>query len=243
MPYFYPPQYPRQQAVNEANLDSIDSTDEVLVDHSTIFITGEEGVGGGGNLLASRVLYLDFPNLTEKATPDAADVIAIYDPVALVHKSITVSDITSSGGGAIYKYSDNDCLITASDTGVTVTKDSVNGIVTVTVPTGVNLFGVNLTLEQTDTDASNNLYIKMVYEAEGVISQDLLSVDVPHVTYINTSIPYVNNGGIVTETFAAPYDNSKNILLITSELDGADAILQLKIESIVDDNFIVKLSF
>lgn len=243
MPYFYPPALPRQQAVNEANLDSIDSTDEVLVDHSTIFITGEEGVGGGGNLLASRVLYLDFPNLTEKATPDAADVLAIYDPVALVHKSITVSDITSSGGGAVYKYSDNDCMITASDTGVTVTKDSVNGIVTVTVPTGVNLFGVNLTLELADTDASNNLYVKMVYESEGTISQDLLSVDIPSVTYVNTSFPTQNNSGVVSEIYSAAFDITKTMSLITSELDGADAILQIKIESIYDDNFIVKLIF
>jgi hypothetical protein len=243
MPYFFPPRTPQQKGTNEANLDTIEFSDEANIDHSVVFITGEEGIGGGGNLLASRTLYLEFDNLSNKPTPDAADYIAIYDPVAEVHKYILFSTVVAAGGGAVLKYSHNDCMITASDTGVTVTIDSINGIVTVTVPTGVNLFSVNLTLELADTDASNNLYVKIIYEGEGTISQDLTSVDVPHVTYINTSIPIISNGGVPSESYPAPYDPTKNIQLITSELDGADAILQIKIESIVDDNFIVKLSF
>lgn len=158
---------------------------------------------------------------------------------------VFVMNIMGAPGASssVYKYLETNCLVTASDVGVAIVKDTANGIVEITVPTGVFLYGVNITGEIADVDDSSNLYIKIIYETEGTISQDLTSVDVPHVTYINTTIPIVVNSGIVSEMFPAPYDNTKTINLITSELDSGDAILIIKIESIVDDNFIVKLSF
>lgn len=240
MAYYFPPSKPQQKAVNEANLDSIASTDDVLVDHSTVTITGEEGVGGGGNLLASRVLYLDFPHLTAIAAADTDDLIAIYDTSAGVHKAVPAT--TAVPGALVYKYSDNDCMITASNTGVTVTKDSVNGEMVIDVPAAVNLYSVNLTGEQTDTDDDSNLFIKIVYASEGTICQDLLTIDIPHVTYVNTTYA-VANSSVVSETFPAPYDSTKNIHLVKSELDGSDAVLRIKVESIVDNNFMIKLTF
>lgn len=233
MAYAFPPRTPQQLGTNEANLDE-------SIGSPLISVTGEAGVGGGGPLSASRTLYLDYPSLGTLSSADPTDYVAVYDSSTGTHKRVLVTSVVP--GATTYKYVDNDCLITASNTGITTSKDTVNGIVTITVPATVNLYSVNITCAQADTNASNNLYVKIIYETEGTINQNLATVDIPHVTYVNTSYTALN-AGEVSETYPAPYDPTKNISLITSELDGVDAILQIKIESIVDDTFIVKLTF
>lgn len=232
MAYAFPPRTPQQIGANEANLDESIG--------SPFSVTGEAGVGGGGPLSASRILYLDFPSLGTLSAADPADYLVVYDSSTGTHKRVLVNSAVP--GASTYKYVDNDCLITASGLGITTAKDTVNGIVTITVPSSVMLYSVNITCAQTDTDSSNNLYVKVIYESEATICQDLATVDVPHVTYVNTSYATAN-ASVVSESFPAPYDPTKTISLITSELDGADAILQLRIDSIVDDTFIVKLTF
>lgn len=143
------------------------------------------------------------------------------------------------------QYSNNGCMITASNTGVTITKDDVNGIVTVDVPENVYLYGVNLILENRDVDASNNIIVRVVYNNNTTINQDLNTVDVPQVAFVDISDAVQNNVGVVDALHPAAYATTaaKDIYLITSETSGGDGILQIKVESILEDNFIIKLTF
>jgi hypothetical protein len=138
----------------------------------------------------------------------------------------------------IFRYVNNNCLITATALGVVVTR--LNGTITVTVPNDVYLLGININSELADLDDSNNLYIRVVNTTETTVNQDIdSSVDLPQVSYINTTTPITFNAGVASEVFQAPYDSTKNISVV--EVAGGN--ITLKIESIVDDYFIVKLSF
>jgi len=187
----------------------------------------------------------------DPALADAAlDYFAIHDRSSGHAKQFTINDLvtllsTLGVGGGVIQYNTGDVTITASDTGVTASRDAVNGIVTITVPEDVHLFGANVYGVQTDTDSSNNLKIKVVYTNETVVNQNTRTADIPQVEFVDLTIPYASNGGVVSETYPGVYakTSAKDVSLVTAELDGSDAVLQVKVESIVETNFLIKLTF
>jgi hypothetical protein len=74
------------------------------IDHSTISITGQQGLIGGGNLTANRTLTLDITNLPTTASDDT-DLFAFYDTTGTTHGKTTKADIN-----------DNLVLFSATDT-------------------------------------------------------------------------------------------------------------------------------
>jgi hypothetical protein len=231
-----------QRSVNDANNDLNLNSATTAVDHTLVHILGVNGVGGGGNIAQSRTLYLDLTNLTESSVIDATqDYLVFYDTSSGNHYKIKIQDLVSSGIFQYVKYIDNNCTIIASNTGITVTKSS--GTISVTIPENVHLISLNITGELADLDPYANLYVEFVHQMEVTINQDLDSAVVPIMTYINTTFPVTLNGGVVSEDFPAQYDPNKTYNLVECGLDGTDAILKIKIESIVDDHFIIKLNF
>jgi hypothetical protein len=53
--------------------------------------------------------------------------------------------------------------ITASDTGIIVSENAITGVLTVNIPTGVELAALNVTLPAASTDASDDYYIYLDY--------------------------------------------------------------------------------
>lgn len=231
-----------QRSVNDANNDFNLDSGTTGVDHTLVHILGIEGVGGGGNIAQSRTLYLDLTSLGTSNVIDALnDYLVFYDTSSGTHYRILISDLVSSGVFQYVKYIDNNCTIIASNLGVTVTK--LAGTITVTIPEDVHLQSINVSAELADVDAYNNLYIEFVYEMETTINQDLDSAVVPNLSYINTSAPVLLNAGVVSEHYPAQYDSSKTYNLVECGPSGSDAILKIKIESIIDDYYIIKLNF
>lgn len=64
---------------------------------SATTITGSNGVSGGGDLSANRVLSLDITGLTVDASPDStADYVATYDASAGTNKKVLLSNLNTS---------------------------------------------------------------------------------------------------------------------------------------------------
>lgn len=83
--------------VIEANIDH-DLLNNFVADehvnHGSVTIGGEEGIQGGGNILASRLLKLAFGSLSA-ANPVLADTAAFLDASDSVHKKTTFADINA----------------------------------------------------------------------------------------------------------------------------------------------------
>jgi hypothetical protein len=89
-----------QLAAIIANYNNPASTE---IDLSTISITGVEGVGGGGDLTASRTLFLNIDSLSTIGSVDSVnDLILIYDADTNTHKVTTPAAIASAGADANY---------------------------------------------------------------------------------------------------------------------------------------------
>lgn len=74
------------------------------LDHSTISVTGQSGLAGGGTITANRTLVLDFNSLPTTASADA-DLFAFIDVSGAVHGKTTRADLN-----------DNLVLFSATDT-------------------------------------------------------------------------------------------------------------------------------
>jgi len=59
------------------------------INHSTVTITAGSGLSGGGDITASRTIDLDITDLVAETSIDNADLIAIYDSSATVHRKMT----------------------------------------------------------------------------------------------------------------------------------------------------------
>lgn len=230
-----------QRSVNDANNDYVGSS-TAQIDHATVHILGIDGVGGGGDITASRSLFLDLTNLPEGFTVDAAnDYMVFYDQSQAQHYKIKISNLISAGMFQYVRYISNSCTITASGLGVVVTKGS--GTITATVPTGVHLQSINIHAVAADTDASDNLYVEIVSQNESTINQDFDSAILPSLTYVNTSYPILYNAGVCSETYPAQFDPYKTWAIVECGPSGSDAVLKLKIEAVRDDYYTVKLNF
>lgn len=230
-----------QKSVNDANNDFNLDSGTTGVDHTLINILGIDGVGGGGNIAQSRYLYLDFTNLPTSIDIDpAVDTIVFYDDSTGNHYQVLISDIVGTGNVDVQYISDT-CTITATDTGIVVTRGA--GTITVTIPTGVILKSINIRGEAADLDGSDNLFVKLINETESTINQDINSAIIPTVAFLSLVDAVDLNGGTITESFPAPYDPYKTFSIVECGPDGADAVLRLKFESIRDTNFIIKLNF
>lgn len=118
------------------------------IDHSAVNVVAGVGLSGGGAINTNVTLDLDVTELTEKVTPDAADVIPIYDVAGAAHKKITVSSIAGAayiptganvgvGGVGVYKEVSGSELrfrnINAGDSSITVTLDDANNEIDISV--------------------------------------------------------------------------------------------------------------
>ncbi len=230
-----------QRSVNDANNDFNLDSGTTGVDHSLVNILGIGGVGGGGDITQSRTLYLEYTNLPISAIIDPAnDYLVFYDSSTGNHYRVLISSSVTAASPYV-QYIDDDCTITANDTGITVSR--AGGTVTVTIPTGIHMSSINITGVLADLDAKENFYVELIYEGESMINQDLVTAVLPVVGYINTSSPMQLNGGIADNDNPAQYDPNKTYAVVQCEPSGADAVLKLKFESIIDDNFIIKLNF
>lgn len=62
------------------------------VDHTTVSITGVQGLGGGGTIDANRTINLDLNSLPNETVIAAGDLVAIYDQSAGAHRNMTRAD-------------------------------------------------------------------------------------------------------------------------------------------------------
>lgn len=92
------------------------------IDHTAVTISGlaNGGLGGGGDISASRTLNIDWTNLTALATPtdriDHLDTLAIYDISATTHKNLTMKDLLTQQRGLINRaYCEGDDFIIDSN--------------------------------------------------------------------------------------------------------------------------------
>jgi hypothetical protein len=74
------------------------------VPHSSVTITGVDGLKGGGTIAASRTLTLDVPGLPLEASPASDDLMLLYDVSGAVHKKITFSLVGGGPGGGTTVY-------------------------------------------------------------------------------------------------------------------------------------------
>lgn len=66
------------------------------VDHNTVSISGNGGLGGGGSIAISRFLSLDFTNLASETSIEGVDQVAIYDDSVAAHRKVPLSSITGA---------------------------------------------------------------------------------------------------------------------------------------------------
>lgn len=85
------------------------------IDHSGVTISGltNGGLGGGGDITASRTLNIDWTNLPTLALPttrmDFTDLFAVYDTPTTTHKSLNWKDLISQVGSFVNRaYSINE---------------------------------------------------------------------------------------------------------------------------------------
>lgn len=90
---------------------------------------------------------------------DNNNVWVLVDPSA--GAAVWVS--LTSGSGGKFVYTSSIALITATDLGVTASQDDANGIITITVPEGVDLHSVVIQGGTTETDANDDYRIKVDY--------------------------------------------------------------------------------
>ncbi len=88
------------------------------VAHTGVSITGavNGGLGGGGNIAASRTLNIDWTNLPSLTLPtdrlDFVDLIAIYDSSTTTHKSVIFKDFITQNRSFINRaYNESDDFI------------------------------------------------------------------------------------------------------------------------------------
>lgn len=64
------------------------------IDHSTVSVTGTNGISGGGFIVSNVQLSLDIDSLTQDLTPDnAADFVATYDTSTGQHKKVLLEEL------------------------------------------------------------------------------------------------------------------------------------------------------
>lgn len=156
----------------------------------------------------------------------------LIDGAAAQSINQTVNVGTASSGSTMQRYEITDAIVLASANNVTMVKNG-DGLITLTIPDGTDIMTIDITCVEADLNADRNLIIKIPIPA-GCAQ---VSSRVPHVTFISTEIPHSANSGDFTEDFPATYNYSK----ITHLVDSLS--VSVKIETIYDTNFIIKLTF
>jgi hypothetical protein len=86
------------------------------VDHSAVSINGATGIGGGGDLTASRTLSLDINSLPIDAAPQSNDYLLEYDVSASAHRRVLISSLPTSVYGSNYQIATQELQVTTVST-------------------------------------------------------------------------------------------------------------------------------
>jgi hypothetical protein len=133
------------------------------IDHATVQVLAGEGLGGGGNIVASRTLSLDVNSLTADASPDgAADYVLTYDTSAGGHKKVLLNDLPIGAGGEINTASNvgtGGVGVFKQKSGTTIELKNINSTssesgIAIVDDTGNNEVDINLSINSLTADAS-----------------------------------------------------------------------------------------
>lgn len=142
-------------------------------------------------------------------------------------------------GELVYVYEVENCIITATNLGITVTRAA--GLITIDVPQDVFLFSVRATGDSNDVGTDNNVRIKVVYDYASVNNYMLQGMEPTGLTVWDYSL--INNTGQdQSETyFAMKIDKIWHCTLTTQ--GTYDITLEVKVEDMNYDNWKINIGF
>lgn len=179
------------------------------INHTTVSITGQSGLSGGGTIAANRTLVLDFNSLSS-TTIDDLDLLAVFDVSSSTHNTVTRSEIN-----------DNLLLVSASDStkGFLDNKVSAsNGLQKATLNSGANesiefspVYGTsaNTIAEGNHTHDRGDLDL-----GTGVI--DLFSTGGTNLNSVGTVVINLGNTEVIDSTYFSFDGPSDEITINTS---------------------------
>jgi len=222
------------QNVNDVSIDidqsQIDITQllgydsDRYVDHTTVSITGGQGLSGGGNLSANSTIDMDLPSLVAETTIAANDLVVIYDTSAATERKMTRADFLTGvvtapvdsvfgrTGVVVAAASDYDAVQVDNTPAGTIAATDVQGAIN-------ELDG---DIQDLTTDVGN-IGAQVVINTSDIadLSSDLAAISVPD------SRADLNQGGILDL-----WDTSTDIPLL-----GTNTLIDLKNTEVIDGNF------